>query len=78
MASFGGAVKLTGESEYKKALQQISQNLKEISSEMKVVSSSYDKNDKSVESLNAKSKVLNDTLDQQKNKLNILKSEYDT
>lgn len=51
MAGFGGSVKLTGETEYKKALQQITQNLREISSEMKVVSSAYDKNDNSIQAL---------------------------
>ena len=45
MAGFGGAVKLTGESEYRAALKQITQNLKEVSSEMKVVTSLYGKND---------------------------------
>ena len=51
MSSFGGTVKLTGESEYKKALSEISSNLKVLNSEMKVVTSQYDKNDKSVENL---------------------------
>ena len=46
MSGFGGAVKLSGESEYRKALQLITQNLKEVSSEMKAVSSSFDSNDK--------------------------------
>jgi hypothetical protein len=40
MSGFGGAVKLTGESEYRAALQKITQSLKEVSSEMKLVSSS--------------------------------------
>ena len=34
--SFGGTVKLTGESEYRKALKEISNNLKLLSSEMKL------------------------------------------
>ena len=54
MAGFGGAVKLSGESEYRKALNQITQNLKEVGSEMKVVSSAYDKADKSTAALTAK------------------------
>ena len=62
MSGFGGAVKLTGESEYRKALQQITQNLKEISSEMNVVSTSYDKNDKSIKALAAQEDVLNKKL----------------
>ena len=38
MAGFGGAVKLTGESEYRKALKSISQDLRELSAETKLVS----------------------------------------
>lgn len=78
MAGFGGAVKLTGESEYRKALQQITQNLKEVSSEMKVVSSEYAKGDTSTEALNAKTQVLNKQLEQQTAKLNTLKKQYDS
>ena len=76
MSGFGGAVKLTGESEYRKALSQITQNLKEVSSQMQVVSSEFGKNDKSVEALSAKSKVLNDRLNEQNNKLSVLQKQY--
>ena len=76
MAGFGGAVKLTGESEYKAALKQITQNLKEVSSEMKVVTSIYGKNDTSIAALTAKQDVLNKKLTEQKNKLSTLKAEY--
>ena len=76
MAGFGGAVKLTGESEYKKALNQITQNLKELSAESKKVASAYATNDKSMEATTAKSKVLNDTLTQQENKVKTLKAQY--
>ena len=48
MSSFGGTVKLTGESEYRNALKEISSNLKLLNSEMKEVTSQYDKNDKSL------------------------------
>ena len=77
MAGFGGSVKLTGEAEYKKALQQITQNLKEVSSEMKVVSSQYDKNDKSTSAVKARAEALNKVLEQQKNRLQVLKDEYE-
>ena len=76
MAGFGGAVKLTGESEYRKALSQITQNLKEVSSQMKVVSTQYDSNDKSTAALNEKYKLLNQTLATQGAKLNTLKEQY--
>lgn len=76
MAGFGGAVKLTGESEYRQALAQITQNLREVSSQMNVVSSAYDKNDNSIEALSSKSTVLNAKLDEQVNKLKVLQAQY--
>ena len=76
MAGLGGAIKLKGESEYQRALKQIKQNRREVSSEMKAVSSSFDKNDNSTSALNAKSQVLNKTLDAQKQKLKTLQSQY--
>ena len=44
---FGGSVKLTGATEYKKSLQQISQELKSVSAEMKATSTAFDIGDKS-------------------------------
>lgn len=76
MASFGGSVKLTGESEYRAALRQITQNLKEVSSEMKVVSSQYSKTDTSTQALTAKQNVLNEKLEQQKQRLSTLQAQY--
>ena len=77
MASFGGAVKLTGESEYRAALRNITQNLKEVSSELKLVSSQYGKNDTSVEALTAKQAVLTHRLEEQKSKLSVLREQYE-
>lgn len=77
MASFGGAVKLTGESEYRAALRNISQNLKEVSSELKLVSSQYDKNDTSIEALTAKQTALTHRLEEQKSKLSVLREQYE-
>lgn len=76
MAGFGGAVKLTGESEYRNALKKITQNLKEVSSELKLVSSQYDKNDKSEQAVKARTDALNKALDEQKNKLSLMSTEY--
>ena len=72
--SFGGTVKLTGESEYQKALRGITDNLKVLNSEMKVVTSQYDKNDNSSQKLKATSEVLNKKIEEQKSKINVLKS----
>ena len=73
MSSFGGSVKLTGESEYRKALSEISSNLKVLNSEMKSVTSQYDKNDKSVENLSSQNDVLNKKIEEQEKKVSILK-----
>lgn len=77
MASFGGAVKLQGESAYRAALRNITQNLKEVSSELKLVSSQYGKNDTSVEALTAKQAVLTHRLEEQKSKLSVLREQYE-
>lgn len=76
MAGFGGAVKLTGESQYRQALSSISRSLREVGSEMKVVSSAYDRNDKSTAAISAKTDVLNRKLEQQKARLSTLQSQY--
>lgn len=77
MASFGGAVKLTGESEYRAALRNITQNLKEVSSELKLVSSQYGENDTSIEALTAKQTALTHRLEEQKSKLSVLREQYE-
>lgn len=74
--ALGGTIKLKGESEYRRALSQITQNLREVSSEMKVVTSTYDKNDTSTEALTAKSDVLNKRLEEQKSKLKLVSDQY--
>lgn len=71
--SFGGTVKLTGESEYRRALSNISNNLKVLSSEMKVVTSQYDANDKSVSNLSKQNEVLSKKIDEQRQKVSTLK-----
>lgn len=77
MASFGGAVKLQGESAYRAALRNITQNLKEVSSELKLVSSQYDKNDTSIEALTAKQTALTHRLEEQNAKLSTLREQYE-
>lgn len=74
--ALGGSIKLQGESEYRRALSQITQNLREVSSEMKIVTSTYDKNDTSADALTAKSGVLNRQLEEQKAKLKLVSDQY--
>lgn len=72
MSGFGGTVKLTGESEYQKALTSITNNLKVLNSEMKIVTSQYDKNDKSASNLTQQNTVLNKKIDEQNEKVKLL------
>ena len=76
MAGFGGAVRLQGEAEYKKALKEITANLKEVSSEMKITTTAFDKNDRSTEAVKARTEALTKQLMAQNNALSILKTQY--
>lgn len=78
MASFGGSIKLTGADEYKNALKQITQSLRETGSELTAVASRYDKNDSSLSTLKAKTTELNAVLAKQVQAYNNLKGSYDT
>ena len=77
MASFGGSVKLTGESEYRKALSAINQSLREVDSELKLVTSQYDKNDKSEKALTAQTEALNKKYETQDKKVKAIQASYD-
>ena len=72
--SFGGTVKLTGESEYTKALKTITSNLTVMASEMKVVSSQFDKNDKSVQAITSRNNVLNKEIEEGNKKISTYKT----
>lgn len=76
MSGFGGAVKLTGEQSYRQALTRITQNLREVGSEMKVVSSQYAKSDNSQAALTARTEALNNKMAAQKEKLSVLNAQY--
>ena len=70
---FGLKIGLEGEKEFKKALSEINQSFKVLGSEMKLVSSQFDKNDQSVEALTARNTVLNKEIEAQKQKIETLK-----
>lgn len=78
MSTYGGAIKLKGESEYKQALKQITQSLKEVSAQMKLTSATYSSNDSSMSALSAKSANLSKTLEIQTSKLETLKKQYES
>ena len=72
--SFGGSIKLTGESEYTKALKTITSNLSVMASEMKLVSAQYSSNDKSIEELTSRNNVLNKQIEEGKKKVDVYRS----
>ena len=78
MASFGGSIKLTGADEYRNALKQITQSLRETGSELTAVASRYDQNDKSLETLNKKTNEMSAVLSRQTKAYDDLKAAVDS
>lgn len=72
--SMGGTVKLTGESDYRKALRQITSNLKEVSSEMKLTNAQFKNGDGSLKSAKTSYSNMSNTIQQQKEKIKELRS----
>lgn len=66
-SSFGGTVKLTGESEYASALKNINSNLKAVSSELKLVSTEFTNNGNKIGDLRSKNDALNKKLQEEQN-----------
>lgn len=72
--SFGGTVKLTGESEYRKALRDITTNLKEVSSELKLTNTQFVSGDKTVKETKTAYTNMNTTMQEQKSRITELKT----
>lgn len=72
--NFGLKIGLDGEKKFKKSLAEINNSFKVLGSEMKPLDYQFDKNDKSTEALTAHSEVLNKEIDQQKQKIETLRS----
>lgn len=75
--TFGLKLGIEGEKQFKSALADINRSFKVLGSEMKLATSQFDKNDKSVEALTARNTVLNKEIEAQKEKINTLKSALD-
>ena len=75
--NFGLKIGLEGEKEFKKAIADINQSFNVLGSEMNLVSSEFDKNDKSVDALTARNQVLNKEIEAQKQKIETLRSALD-
>lgn len=70
--NIGLKIGLEGEKEFKKSLSEINSAFKVLGSEMKLVSSEFDKNDKSVTAVTARNQVLNKEIELQKSKIDTL------
>ena len=73
---FGGTIKLTGESEYRKAIQQITQDLSKMSNTLKSQTADFSANDKSLKNNAQASKELNESLKTQSDALAKAKTSY--
>lgn len=71
--SIGPKIEVKGEKEFKSTIAQINTNLKTLGSEMKLVTSQFDSNEKSVASLSAKNDVLVKQIEEQSDKVDVLK-----
>lgn len=72
-SSFGGTVKLNGEDEYKKALRDITSNLKLVSSELKLTNTEFSNGDKNIKQAKTSYDSMKNTLQSQKDKVKELK-----
>ena len=75
--NFGLRIGLEGEREFKKALSDINASFKVLGSEMTLVSSQFDKNDRSVQALTSRNEVLNREIEAQKQKIETLRAALD-
>ena len=71
-STFGFRLGIEGEREIKSKLYEINQNMKVLGSELKVVSSACDGQERNVRSLSARNDVLKKTVDEQKEKVRLL------
>ena len=68
---------IEGEKQFKSALADINRSFRVLGSEMQMVTSQFDKNDKSVNALTSRNTVLNKEISAQKDKIETLKSALD-
>jgi hypothetical protein len=74
MSDFGLKIGVEGEKEFKSSLRDINQTFKVLGSEMNLVTSQFDKQDKSIKAITARNEVLNKEIDAQKNKVSTLEA----
>ena len=72
--NFGLKIGVEGEKAFKQALADINQSFKVLGSEMRLVTSQFEKNDKSAAALTTRNEVLNKEIDTQRNKVDTLRT----
>ena len=70
--NFGLKIGIEGEQEFKAALRDINSSFKVLGSEMKLVESEFDKQDKSMEAVTARNQVLSKEIEAQSEKVSVL------
>ncbi len=70
--SWGLKIGIEGEKQFKNDLKEINRSLKMLGSEMNLVTSQFDKQDKSLQAITARNAVLNKEIDAQKEKVGTL------
>lgn len=70
-------IKLTGEREFNDQMKAVNSNLKNLKTDMMAVSAEFEGNADSVEALTAKQNILQETFDQQREKVRALASQYE-
>jgi tape measure domain len=73
---FGLKIGIEGEKEFKNALRDINQSFRVLGSEMNLVTSQFEKNDKSVQAITARKQVLTKEIDAQKEKITTLEAAH--
>lgn len=72
--NLGFKIGVEGEKEFKNSLREINQSFRVLGSEMNLVTSEFDKQDKSIQAITARNAVLNKEIDAQKGKIDTLES----
>ena len=75
--TIGTDIKLTGEKEFNDGMKAINSNLKTLRSDMAATAATFEDNANSVEALTAKNKILQDSVDQQRVKVDALRQMYE-
>lgn len=73
---FGLKIGIEGEKEFKNTLRDINLSFKTLGSEMKLVSSGFDKNDKSMRAIASRNEILNKSIETQKDKVKMLEEAF--